>query len=166
MSLDELIAFATDHLQRLIANNPGALWNPRITATNTALLVVENCTTDDQSKLGLRKARKMAKDTFRKALPGNLAKIGGVVVGKYGDKSPELTECFPQGRTVFGDCTDDAVENHLQTLIVALTAHQADLGAAVVADASGLLILIRFQDETKHGRVSAWQDHVGWIHSS
>ncbi len=28
------------------------------------------------------------------------------------------------------------------------------------------LILIRFQDETKHGRVSAWQDHVGWIHSS
>ena len=28
------------------------------------------------------------------------------------------------------------------------------------------LILIRFQDETNSGRVPAWQDHVGSIHSS
>ena len=28
------------------------------------------------------------------------------------------------------------------------------------------LILIRFQDETNCGRVSAWQDHAGLIHRS
>jgi hypothetical protein len=27
------------------------------------------------------------------------------------------------------------------------------------------LILIRFQDEPNSGRVSAWQDHAGLIHS-
>ncbi len=139
VSMDELIAFSTDHLQRMIANNPGALLNTRITATTTALAVVENCTTDDQTKLGLRKARKMAKDTFRKTLPDKVAMCQAVVVAKYGPNAPEVTECFPQGRKVFGDCTDDHVENHLQTLVNGLAAHQADLGAQVVSDASGLL---------------------------
>ena len=35
ISMDELIAFTTDHLQRMVANNPGALFNARITATTT-----------------------------------------------------------------------------------------------------------------------------------
>ncbi len=39
-------------------------------------------------------------------------------------------------------------------------------GGITSGDGAYALILIRFQDETKHGRVSAWQDHVGWIHSS
>ena len=33
-------------------------------------------------------------------------------------------------------------------------------------DRPNLLILIRFQDEPNSGRVSAWQDHAGLIHSS
>ena len=69
ISVDELSAFTTDHLQRLVANNPGALYNTRITATTTAWTVVANCTSGDQTKLGLRKARKMVKDTFRRTLP-------------------------------------------------------------------------------------------------
>lgn len=139
ISLDELAAFSTDHLQRLIANNPGAVFNARITATTTALATVESCTTDDQTKLGLRKARKMAKDTFREALPGNIAKLHAAVVAKFGPDAPELAECFPQGRTVFIKCTDDRVENHLQTLINGLNAHVAQLGAQPAADATGLL---------------------------
>ena len=139
ISLDELIAFSTDHLQRLIANNPGALFNARITATTTALAAVEGSTTDDQTKLGLRKARKDAKGAFRKALPEKVAMLHAAVVAKFGPSAPEVTECFPQGRTVFTSCTDDHVENHLQALINGLTAHQAQLGAPVVADAGGLL---------------------------
>lgn len=139
ISLDELLAFSTDSLQRMIANNPGALFNARITATTTALAVVESCTTDDLTKLGLRKARKMAKDTFRAALPVNIAKIHAAVVAKYGPNAPEVTEVFPQGRGIFNQCTDDLVENHLQTMLNGVTAHQADLGAPVVGDAAGLL---------------------------
>ena len=141
ISMDELLAFTTDHLQRMVANNPGALFNTRITATTTKLSVVENCLTDDQVKLGLRKSRKSVKDTFRKSLPKNIEKIWAVVVAKYGSDGPETLECFPLGRAVFntGGATDDHVQNHLQTLIAGVTAHQGDLGATVVGDANGLL---------------------------
>ena len=136
ISLDELISFSTDHLQRMISNNPGALFNARITATNTALGVVESCTTSDQTKLGLRKSAKLSKNLFRDALPNNIARLHAAVVYKYGPDAPQLLECFQQGRAVFGSCTDDHVENHLQTLLNGSTAHQADLGAPVVAELS------------------------------
>lgn len=37
ISLDELVAFATDHLQRMIAHNGGGLLTARIAATSAAL---------------------------------------------------------------------------------------------------------------------------------
>lgn len=137
--MDELVAFTTDNLQRMVANNLGSLFNARITATTTKLTAVESCLSDDQVKLGLRKGKKLVKDTFRKSLPGNVEKIWAVVVAQYGSSGPEVLECFPMGRKVFSDCTDDHVENHLQTLLTAVTAHQGDLGAAVVGNAGGLL---------------------------
>ncbi len=139
LGLDRLIAFTTDHLQRLISNNPGALFNGRINATTTALNAVEACTTDDMSKLGLRKARVQVKDTFREVLPEQVAKIFAAVAARYGMSAPEVAECFPFGRKIFSDCRDDKVENHLQALINGLTPHTADLGPQPLADAGGLL---------------------------
>ena len=37
ISMDELVAFATDHLARTIANNPAGIFDLRIAATTTAL---------------------------------------------------------------------------------------------------------------------------------
>lgn len=139
ISMDELIAFTTDHLQRMVANNPGALFNARITATTAKLQAVESCLTDDHVKLGLRKGKKLVKDTFRKSLPANVEKIWAAVVAKYGSRGAELKECFPSGRKAFTHCGDDRLENHLQTLVAGVTARQADLGAALVNDAAGLL---------------------------
>ncbi|HEY6169002.1 MAG TPA: hypothetical protein VI454_13250 [Verrucomicrobiae bacterium] len=137
ISLAELLAFSTDHLQRMIATDP-VEFAARITATTSALTLVENCFTDDQTKLGLRKARKMVKDDFRKTLPDKVGKILAAVAAKYGPNAPEVVECCPQGRGVFSTCTDDQVANHLQTLVNGVTAHQADLGAPVVAEATAL----------------------------
>ena len=139
ISLAELIAFSTDHLQRMIANNPGGELAARITATTSALQVVENCATDDQTKLGLRKARKMAKDGFRTALPEKVAKIIAAVAAKFGPNAPEVVECCPEGRTIFRTSPDDQLAMHLQLLLTALTAHQAAIGAGPVTDAQGLL---------------------------
>lgn len=139
ISIDELLAFTTDQQQRFIANNPGAVFTARIAATATALTGVSNAFTDDQTKLGLRKARKQAKDAFRETLPENVAKIYGVITSKFGTKGPEVAECFPQGRKVFSDATDDLITNHLQTLINGVAAHTAQLGAPVVTDATALL---------------------------
>ncbi len=139
ISMDELLAFTTDHLQRLTGNNPGGIYTARLTATNTALAVVNSAFADDQSKLGLRKARKQAKDAFRKTLLKSIGKLAGAVEAKFGEGSPEFTECFPQGRTVFSKCSDDQLANYLQTIITGVTLHVAQLGAPVVTDATALL---------------------------
>lgn len=138
ISIAELLAFSTDHEQRMIANNQGGELSARIAATTPAINLVADCFTDDQTKLGLRKARKKAKDNFRKTLPDAVAKLVAAVTARYGNDSPEVTECVPQGRTIFSTSHDDQVGNHLQTLLTAITAHQADLGAPLVAEATAL----------------------------
>ena len=81
----------------------------------------------------------MAKDAFRDALPAKVAKVVAAVVAQYGDDAPEVVECCPQGRTIFGKATDDQVVGHIQTLIDGVTAHAADLGAPLVAQAGAIL---------------------------
>lgn len=139
ISLADLLAFATDHLQRLIANNPGGALDARITETRSALEQVQNSDRGDFGTLGQRKARKLALRTFRKKLPPRLGKIVAAVVAAYGPQSKEVTECCPGGRTLFQRCNDDALAGHLEVLIAGLTAHQADLGPAVIAEATALL---------------------------
>lgn len=138
ISVVELVAFTTDHLERMTANNSGGELSTRITATSQSLDVVADCVTDDQGRLGIRKARKMAKDNFRQTLPAAVTKIVAAVIAQYGDDSPEVTECVPNGRSIFSTCRDDQVEVHLQNLVNALTVHQADLGAPLITTATNL----------------------------
>jgi hypothetical protein len=139
ISMGQLLAFASDHLQRMTANDPGGLFAPRVTATTAALEGVNTAFSDDETKLGLRKGRKLAKNEFRTALPQNVGKIAGVVAGKFGESSPEFAECFPLGRTVFSQCRDDELANHLQSLVTAVTNRQPALGAETITNATGLL---------------------------
>ena len=108
-----LLAVTTDHLQRMIANNESGELTVRITATTNALDLVSQMASDDETKLGLRKARKLAKANFRVALPARIAKLSAAIVAKYGEESEQWTECFPQRRRIFSSCTDDALGGHL-----------------------------------------------------
>jgi len=139
ISLPNLLAFTTDHIQRLINNNSTGDFTGRITATQSALGLVDTKAIGNLSQLGVREGKKQTKNDHRKTLPAGVAKIAGLVTGQYGDKAPELLECFPQGRNVFNNCRDDEVKEHLETLLAAVTAHQADLGAPTVAKAQALL---------------------------
>jgi hypothetical protein len=49
-----------------------------------------------------------------------------------------MTECFPGGRNAFTSVKDAGLEEQLQTLVNGVTAHQTDLGAQVVTDATAL----------------------------
>jgi hypothetical protein len=138
ISMDELVAFGTDHLARLIANNPAAVFAARITATTTALAGVGGAFTDDKTKLALRKSKKQAKDAFRDALPAAIGKIYGAVESQFGENSVEMTECFPGGRSLFSKCTDGELAEELETLLNGVTDYQAQLGATVVAAATAL----------------------------
>jgi hypothetical protein len=63
---------------RMIANDPGGELAGRITATQTALTVVENCATDDQTRRAIRKARKQVKNGLRTGLGEKIARIHAV----------------------------------------------------------------------------------------
>jgi hypothetical protein len=123
----------------MTANNPSGVLTPRVTATNAALAAVNSAFSDDDTKLGQRKARKQAKNVYRDALPKSVGKIAVTVEGKFGEGSPEFAECFPHGRKVFSNCADDELANNLQTLINGVTNHQSVLGAQAVTDATALL---------------------------
>jgi hypothetical protein len=137
----ELLSFTTDFIERATAQSPVAL-AARITATNAALQIVAQCSSDDTVKLGARKAAKEVKNLFRENLPDQINAIWLVVAAEYGMNAPQLTEVFPKGRSVFGKggkgVTDDKLQIELDALVVALTAKQADLGAQVVTDATAL----------------------------
>lgn len=139
ISTDELVAFSTDHLARLIANNPAAVYAARIAATTTSLNGVSGAFTDDKTKLALRKSKKLAKENFRASLPAAVGKIYGAVQSQFGDAGTQMTECFPQGRSVFTSCMDGALAGELQTLVNGVTNYQAQLGAPVVLAAAALL---------------------------
>jgi hypothetical protein len=138
ISMNELIAFTTDHLQRMSANNAGGELSTRIAATTSSLATVEDCVTDDQGRLGLRKARKQAKDDFRLQIPVDVKRIEAGFIAAFGADSPVLLEALPQGRTIFQTCRDDQVEVHLQTLLDAATTHQASLAPATLTQATTL----------------------------
>lgn len=139
IGLDKLLAFTTDHVQRLTANNPGGQWSVRLAATETALAAVNGTFVADETKLGLRKARKQAKRAFRAALRGRVARVHGAVMAKFGERTPEVKEIFPGGRQGLARCADDVLESQLKSLVSALTARLADLGPAVVTAAQTLL---------------------------
>ena len=138
ISMAELIAFATDHLQRLSANNAGGELTTHIAALTSSLATVEDCVTDDQGRLGVRKARKQAKDDFRLQIPADVKRIEAGFIAAFGADSPVLLEALPQGRTIFQTCRDDQVEVHLQTLLDAATTHQASLAPATLTQATTL----------------------------
>ena len=138
ISMNELIAFTTDHLQRMSANNAGGELSTRIAATTSSLATVEDCVTDDQGRLGVRKARKQAKDDFRLQIPVDVKRIEAGFIAAFGADSPVLLEALPQGRTIFQTCRDDQVEVHLQTLLDAATTHQASLAPANLTQATTL----------------------------
>ena len=139
ISFSELLKYASRHLQRLVANNPGAALNARITATTTALAAVEGGVTDVGTKAAIQKSKTEIKQSYRDALPGHIRKIHGAVVAAYGDPAPELTECFPEGREVFSKCRDEQLNNKLSQLLTALTPKQAQVGETAVSNTSGLL---------------------------
>ena len=139
ISLNQLITFSGLHLQRMIETNPGVLLNTRITATTTALVALDNTMASNQTKLALRMGRVQAKETFRRALPANLQRIHGAVIAAFGPDSVQETECFPQGRSGYNDCTDEQLNDKLVQLQSCLAPMAAQVGQAHLDNLGGLI---------------------------
>lgn len=139
ISMAELIAFSTDHSARLIANNDDGQFDDLIPPLTTALGQLEEYVTDDQGLLGIRKARKAAKDNYREtSIPTEVKRIEAGFIAAFGAESPILLEALPSGRTIFQSCRDDQMASHLQTLLNAVTRHSASLVPAALTQATAL----------------------------
>ena len=76
---------------------------------------------------------------FARMRPGEIMAVYGGLVAAVGANSPILTECFPQGRTVFTKCLEGEVDDHLQILVTGLGHHGTVVPPAVLAKAQSLL---------------------------
>lgn len=139
ISMAELTAFSTDHSARLTANNGDGQFDEMISPLTSALGQVEEYVTDDQGLLGIRKARKAAKDNYREiTIPTEVKRIEAGFIAAFGGDSPILLEAFPVGRSIFHSCRDDQMASHLQTLLNAVTRHAASLAPAALTQATAL----------------------------
>ncbi len=138
VTFSRLLKFGARSLSRLSASNPANVFDARIAATTTALAAAESGVSDVGIKEAIKKAKTQAKDDFREALPAQIRKIHAAVVAAFGDPSPDLTECFPEGRTVFRDCRDEELNNKLDQVVACLTPRSAQVGAAMVTLATNL----------------------------
>ena len=84
---------------------------------------------------------------------------------KMGKQQTPTSGATDEKTQVRGDFEDQLLVIADQLSSLAAKNNDKNLGAQVDLNISTLdkLILIRFQDETNHGRVSAWQDHGGLI---
>ncbi len=139
ISLAELTAFTTDHIERMIANNPDGELDARISATTAAFGELETAFTQDLLQLGSRKARKTAKRLFRDGLRAQTNRIEGALRGAFGAHAAQVQEAFPQGRGIFNQCQDDDLNNHLDIMNTVVAANAANLPASVVTLSSGLV---------------------------
>jgi len=129
ISLQELISFSSDHIQRMVSNNPnGTDLSDRISATTTTYNTVYDAFSADLAQLGERKLTKSIKNTYRKdAIKEAEAIIGGMLLEVPND-SPIFNAVVPQGRSVFSQVSDDQLAGHFNTMVTGLTTHQGDLG--------------------------------------
>lgn len=138
ISLDELMAFATDHFQRMRANNADGWLDARIAATEASLAETDAATSGDVIGGAKRKARKMSKRRFRRErLPDASARIHAYMMAHFGPRSPQLKELGR--RRDLQRCPDDSLDNLLRAMHRAVAAHEAVVGTEPVALAAELV---------------------------
>jgi len=133
-----LLAFATDHYARLVANNPGGRYDERIAALAAGLAAFRQSLGETLIRLGKRKSSKSDKRRVRRTLSQGISRIAASVIATFGPQSAEYKTCFPIGRRVFTVCPDDLLKSHLSSLHQALVKLEDELGPEVIARSTAL----------------------------
>ena len=126
ISLNGLLAFSTDHLQRMIANNSGGSYSSADRRHYGGVAGGQSSTTDDLTKLGVRKARASWQTDVPQSVAGKDRKVSGR--GHRGSARRGGGGGAFSGRRkfIFTKKSDDKLVRS-QTPIAGVTAHQAQL---------------------------------------
>ena len=121
ISDNEMAAVTTDHIGKLGNQNSEGDWTARIAATAAAMAAFDDGITDNMTQGDFRKARKLAKNNLREALPKAVAGIAKWVEAEFGEGSPQVVQVIGSGVTTLYRLPDDEVENYLKKVIDGLT---------------------------------------------
>ena len=138
IKFQRLMNYASTQLDAFTVDNVGGIWTARIAATTTALTALDDGMADNETKLAIQKAQVQAKQAWRAELPGKVGRIYNAVAAEFGDPSPEVTECFPHGRTVFNGCPDGELNDHLTQLKDCVATKSPPVAAGIVTLANTL----------------------------
>ena len=131
--------FCEFHLQGLINNNPGGIYDTIIALLSSAYMNYYGALEDEATKLAIREGKTVAMKDSRKKVSGFISRQEGLVRSKWGKDSAEYQEFYPQGVSVYllASLGDFAIM--LERYKNSVTAHAAELGAAFVTEATTLI---------------------------
>lgn len=135
---ERLKAFAQDHVSRLTANNPGSVYTPIITATNTRISELDAAITARASDAGAQTGSVYTKDTARKNYQDYISRKEGLIKSTFGKPSAVYNEFFPQGLSAFHKATDEEFLNLAQTAVEKATTYETELGATFKTELTAL----------------------------
>jgi len=127
-----LIDYGAAQLTALVADNHSGLHTERIAALTAAFNLLDDGMEDVETKAAIQRGKVLAKNLFRRnTVPETVARIHAAVVMHFGANSPDMAECFPQGRDIFTKCKDQELDNHLGQLSTCIGARSTTVGVPI-----------------------------------
>jgi len=134
ISVAELTNFSSDHIERLRANNPGAIFNAILADTELKHNALEAATnalgTDTSQREGRTVDMNDVVADFKKAV----SRTEGLIRFTYGKQSGTYQEFYPNGITEYTNMTIEDAETLIARFNTAVANHSGDLPPAVVAE--------------------------------
>ncbi len=124
--------FAEDHLGRMTANNPGAIYNSNITATTTMVTDFFTALSGKDTGLSVQQGKTIVMNQKMADFKNAMQDIEPFIKYTYRTAPGTYEEFFPQGLTEYGAANLSNVELLMNRMVDRLTAHVAEMLAANV----------------------------------
>lgn len=123
-----LDTYAKDHLARIVANNPGSVFDSIITNTQDAISKFGQALNAIGGDIGDRKASTFTKNQAREAFNAFIRQKEGIIKGTFGKPSAAYTQFFPDGLSPFSTASDQGYELLLNNIKDRAAQYETELG--------------------------------------
>jgi len=134
----KLLKFADIHLQRLITNNPGNMYDSIIAETTIVYNDYFRAHTAKDTKSAIKEGKTVGKNKAVTAFKKFVSRYEGFIRAEWGVKSGVYQEFYPHGIYEYSRGTLANIEKLIDRYLSAATTHQAVLGADFVTNVTNL----------------------------
>jgi hypothetical protein len=130
--------FTDDHLERLIANNTGGIYDAIILATTTKRDTFHNTVVVKGSETSQRIGSTVTKETMKKGFITFMRVKSNFIADKFGKPSAGYSAFYPYGLTTWNHATDQGLTDMADEAVEAATTHQGVLGLQFLTDITAM----------------------------